>query len=77
MKKKLYKKPASYVIQLNIKDQLLDNKMGNHSLPHVGESYEGDEQGGCLMKRMAGVLSQNHTVLGTIKFETSKLKTIQ
>ncbi len=45
MKKKLYKKPASYVIQLNIKDQLLDNKMGNHSLPHVGESYEGDEQG--------------------------------
>ena len=32
---------------------------------------------GCLMKRMAGVLSQNHTVLGTIKFEMSKLKTIQ
>ena len=44
MKKKLYKKPASYVIQLNIKDQLLDNKMGNQSLPHAGE-YEGDEQG--------------------------------
>ena len=44
MKKKLYKKPASNVIRLNIKDQLLDNKMGNHSLPHVGEGYEGDDQ---------------------------------
>ena len=31
----------------------------------------------CLMKRMAGILSQNQTVFGTIKFETSKLKTIQ
>ncbi len=31
----------------------------------------------CLMKRMAGILSQNQTVFGTIKFEKSKLKTIQ
>lgn len=45
MKKKLYKKPASNVIRLNIKDQLLDNKMGNHSLPHTGEGYEGEDQG--------------------------------
>lgn len=44
MKKKLYKKPSSYVIRLNIKDQLLDNKMGNQSLPHAGEGYEGDDQ---------------------------------
>jgi len=46
MKKKLYKKPSSYVIRLNIKDQLLDNKMGNTSPgAHVGESYDGDGQG--------------------------------
>lgn len=45
MKKKIYLKPSSNVIQLNIKDQMLDNNFGNHSLPHVGESYEGDEQG--------------------------------
>ena len=45
MKKKIYLKPSSYVIRLNINDQLLDNKMGNQSLPHVGEGYEGDEQG--------------------------------
>lgn len=31
----------------------------------------------CLMKRMAGVLSHNQTVFGTIKFEMSKLETIQ
>ncbi len=31
----------------------------------------------CLMKRRVGRLSQSHTVLGTIKFETCKLKTIQ
>lgn len=79
MKKKLYKKPASNVIRLNIKDQLLDNKMGNHSLPHTGEGYEGEDQGAkqytvCLMKRMAGILSQNQTVFGTIKFEMNKLK---
>ena len=30
-----------------------------------------------LIMRRVGGLSQNHTVLGTIKFETSKLKTIQ
>lgn len=46
MKKKIYLKPSSNVIRLNINDQLLDNKMGNQSLPHVGgDSYEGDEQG--------------------------------
>lgn len=45
MKKKIYLKPSSYVIRLNIKDQLLDNKMGNQSLPHAGEGYEGDGQG--------------------------------
>ena len=45
MKKKIYLKPSSNVIRLNIKDQLLDNKMGNHSLPHVGDRYEGDDQG--------------------------------
>ena len=44
MKKKLYRKPSSNVIHLNIKDQLLDNKMGNHSLTHAGEGYEGDGQ---------------------------------
>ena len=66
MKKKIYLKPSSNVIRLNIKDQLLDNKM-----IRVRRNTR------CLMKRMAGVLSQNHTVLGTIKFETSKLKTIQ
>lgn len=44
MKKKLYRKPSSNVIHLNIKDQLLDNKMGNHSLPHAGEGYEGGDQ---------------------------------
>ena len=45
MKKKLYIKPSSCVVRLNIQDQLLDEKMGNHSLPHVGEGYEGDDQG--------------------------------
>lgn len=45
MQKKIYLKPSSNVIRLNIKDQLLDNKMGNHSLPHAGEGYDGDEQG--------------------------------
>lgn len=46
MKKKLYMKPSSSVVRLNIQDQLLDEKMGNHSGPHVGgDSYEGDEQG--------------------------------
>lgn len=45
MKKKIYLKPSSNVIRLNIKDQLLDNKMGNHSLPHAGEGYEGEDQG--------------------------------
>lgn len=45
MQKKIYLKPSSNVIRLNIKDQMLDNNFGNHSLPHVGESYEGDDQG--------------------------------
>ena len=45
MKKKLYIKPSSCVVRLNIKEQLLDNKMGNSSLTHVGEEYEGDDQG--------------------------------
>lgn len=45
MQKKIYLKPSSNVIRLNIKDQLLDNKMGNHSLPHAGDSYEGGDQG--------------------------------
>lgn len=45
MKKKIYLKPSSYVIRLNINDQLLDNKMGNHSFAHAGEGYDGDDQG--------------------------------
>ena len=45
MKKKIYLKPSSNVIRLNIKDQLLDNKMGNNSPAHVGEGFEGDDQG--------------------------------
>ncbi len=45
MKKKIYLKPSSNVIRLNIKDQLLDNKMGNNSPAHVGEGFEGDGQG--------------------------------
>ena len=45
MKKKIYLKPSSNVIRLNINDQLLDNKMGNQSLPHAGEGYKGDDQG--------------------------------
>lgn len=44
MKKKLYIKPSSCVVRLNIQDQLLDEKMGNHSGPHAGEEYEGDDQ---------------------------------
>ena len=45
MKKKLYIKPSSCVVRLNIHDQLLDEKMGNQSAPHVGEGYEGGDQG--------------------------------
>ena len=48
-----------------------------HMLENTKEMNRVRSDTGCLMKRMAGVLSQNHTVLGTIKFETSKLKTIQ
>ncbi|MDY4668071.1 MAG: hypothetical protein SO359_09200 [Prevotella sp.] len=45
MKKKLYRKPSSNVIHLNIKDQLLDNKMGNTSPgAHVGDGHSGGEQ---------------------------------
>lgn len=44
MKKKLYMKPSSCVVRLNIQDQLLDEKMGNHSGPHAGEGYEEDDQ---------------------------------
>ena len=44
MKKKLYIKPSSCVVRLNIQDQLLDEKMGNKSAPHVGEGYEGGDQ---------------------------------
>ncbi len=45
MKKKLYIKPSSSVVRLNIQDQLLDEKMGNHSGPHASEGYEGEGQG--------------------------------
>ena len=45
MKKKLYMKPSSSVVRLNIQDQLLDEKMGNHSGPHASEGYEGEGQG--------------------------------
>lgn len=44
MKKKLYMKPSSSVVRLNIQDQLLDEKMGNHSGPHASEGYSGDDQ---------------------------------
>jgi len=44
MKKKLYIKPSSCVVRLNIQDQLLDAKMGNQSGPHAGEGYEGGDQ---------------------------------
>ena len=74
MKKKIYLKPSSNVIRLNIKDQLLDNNMLETVTKEMIRVRRNTR---CLMKRMAGVLSQNHTVLGTIKFETSKLKTIQ
>lgn len=45
MKKKLYIKPSSCIVRLNIQDQLLDEKMGNHSGPHASEGYEGEGQG--------------------------------
>lgn len=45
MKKKLYMKPSSCVVRLNIQDQFLDDKMGNHSGPHASEGYEGEDQG--------------------------------
>ena len=45
MKKKLYMKPLSCVVRLNIQEQLLNDKMGNNSGPHAGEGYEGDDQG--------------------------------
>ena len=47
MKKKIYLKPSSNVIRLNIKGQILGNNLGNHSLPHVGDEgdYSGDQQG--------------------------------
>ena len=48
MKKKLYIKPSSCVVRLNIKDQLLNKFMGNSAGAQVttGEGgYSGDDQG--------------------------------
>ena len=47
MKKKLYIKPSSCVVRLNIQDQLLDEKMGNSRGAQVtgDKGYEGDDQG--------------------------------
>ncbi len=48
MKKKLYIKPSSSVVHLNIHDQLLDEMMGNSRGAQVttGDGgYKGDEQG--------------------------------
>ena len=48
MKKKLYMKPSSCVVRLNIQSQLLDTFMGNSRGAQVStgeEGYSGDDQG--------------------------------
>lgn len=46
MKKKIYMKPSSSVVRLNIQDQLLNQFMGNSAGAQVEEGgYSGEDQG--------------------------------